>query len=173
MSERRFLVLPTLSMGAGLRASPTGGLGVRVQYSVLSEIGIEAGTGIAGWPNGHVLGIARLPLAVAVAPYLGLGAAAGEYWSYDPASDHATQVYPIAWWLLVEVGLDVRFQSGFALRAYVGVAPLLNPNAFHCDDPTNVTNPWQASLCDPEAKQPKDPYITSLPYFGIGLGYSF
>ncbi|MBI3201022.1 MAG: hypothetical protein HYZ29_05710 [Myxococcales bacterium] len=155
-----------------MRASPTGSLGVRVQYSVLSQVGIELGTGIAQWPNGHVLGIARLPATAALAPYFGVGAAAGEYWSYDPLSDRATQVYPLAWWMLAEAGLDVRFQSGFALRAYVGLAPLLNPTAFHCDDPM-APDPSRQSLCDPEARPPKDPYITSLPYFGIGLGYSF
>ena len=141
---------------------------MRVGYSIRCELGIELGAGIANWPTGHVLGIVRWPAAVALAPYLGLGAAAGEYWSYHPGADRFTQVYPIAWWALAEAGLDVRFQSGFALRAYVGVAPLLNSMAFQCDDPSESGD--QLGTC---SRGETDPYISILPYFGIGLGYAF
>lgn len=115
----------------------------------------------------------RGPVTRGLALYGGAGFSVGKYESFDPAADHSVHVYEPAGWVLIETGLDVRLRGGFALRAYFGVAPLLNASSFECRDAAVTDPPPLVRPCDADHNDSLTPYRNRQNYFGIGLGCAF
>jgi hypothetical protein len=162
----------TLEARLGLGA-PTGLLGLAVTYSPLPAFGFDCGAGtntlglqLACSVHGRLVLSSReetFGLDWARALTLSSGFSSGRYVDFhsfenltavdgpNPAELHFARAY---WWN-TDLGAEWR-DGAFVMRVFVGVALLLNPNAY--------------TIVKPESDSRIEPASTTLLYFGFGFG---
>lgn len=153
------LIEGQLGLGA-----PLGYLGLSVGASPVPwiELDLGAGLGAAGvqYAADSRLRLARWGSLDRYAFYLGAGVSMGPYNSdalspSNPSNYH----WDTAYWGNLEAGLEIRMESGFSARPFVGAGYMFNVNTGKLSvggstGPPDSISPWQ-------------------PYVGLGLGYSF
>lgn len=161
-------------LGAG---TPVGILGIALDYSPWSLLGLNLGIGLGVSGPEYAftsrIRLLRLGRRTHVALYLGAGLSANAYdqpsyinWipvdgsQSESASERAHFHWDIAYWTNLEAGVEIRLRSGISLRPYLGVSRLLNP------DPS-------ATLVDVHSGMPPtSPVVPWSGYVGFALGYT-
>jgi hypothetical protein len=147
-----------LSLGVGTQV---GVVGLQVERRVTSWLAAQAGGGFGAHPQ--FAGMARLRIPTAPAVNFGVGVSGGGYrqndcWFCD--REYILRWHP-ALWNNYELSLEHRAEMAFTLRAFAGVAALLNPNAAEVD----------CNACEVGGSPPK--ITKALGYGGIAIGASF
>lgn len=157
-------------------ATPTGALGIALEYSFIKEFGLGCGIGsnVLGWEpacwlRGRVVatpdraltlstGLSESTYAQAETTRAGLfslfnGAFAG----MGESQTRALEFNP-AYWSNTDFGYESRHNS-FVFRAFLGAAVLLNPSS-------------GVSPVYPSANKPAETPIALMAYGGVGFGYA-
>jgi hypothetical protein len=159
-------------------ATPTGAVGLGVDYSPIGPLSLECGVGtnFIG-PEAGCGARARAVFASGRrAMYLGVGVSGGphsqtvgsRYGAFSifvgpmTSMGHSTYTshhFDMAYWTNVELGYETRRRSGSTFRAYGGAAFLMNP-----DD---------AVMTEPITEYDKElPLTTTMLYGGVAFGYA-
>ena len=144
-----------LSLGCGIGTNiigPEVACMSRFRVASTPDTALALGLGVSGGPHHQSPGTALGALSVIAGP---LSANGESPW---PSSYHWAR----ALWLNGEVGYERRWPTGLGVRAFVGLARILNP-----DD--RVARPAGPDPGQHRSFQPN----TTLPYAGLGWGYAF
>ncbi len=194
-ADRRLVLEGVLGFG-----TPVGLAGVMARFDVAPWVSIGAGIGrTLGGPQCAALILGRLPVARSRKALLALtlesGYSTGAAYDYDPnpscwdcAHMWTRPVYHVrnAHWVDMELGLEVRFASGFSVRPFAGIAKLVNPGSATCKTYDQVTRDWSPAPCDPPINRASEGSSAFFPnldgpsgdgdmifVLGIAIGYAF
>ena len=160
-----------IAINAGF-GTPIGFLGAEAQLNASRYFGIAVGAGASGDGPQVMFGVRpRIPLT----DYLAVSLSGS--WSIGPHTQEQNYLlgndgpeelpefgrsWALAQWANLDLGVEAR--DVVQLRAYVGLADLLNPRAFSCSG---------EDLVECEAKSPDYEPTDVYPYIGLALGAAF
>ncbi len=164
-------------------ATPVGAIGMMLDVAPVSWLSLSCGFGVStGGVQTACMGRPRLVIRRSMGVHVGAGASMGAHEQNDLGSygvfgvplaflfgggesppDYTTYTWERTYWTNFEGGFEKRWDDGFALRGYIGLAHMLNfeDREYHLDD-------------DPEAfGHPFDDPKQNLIYAGATAGYAF
>ncbi len=162
--------------------TPVGFFGGFVDYALFESVTVGAGAGAGSGPDYLSLHLAagarwRALRGELNAGYLAVEYSTGgyrEFQSYALAPSGVAETWTVtditaerAHWLHLSLGWEHRWRSGVVLRAYYGAGILLNPDDRECISRTYDSGELtETRPCEPASE-------TTVPFFGLAVGYAF
>jgi hypothetical protein len=157
--------------------TPVGILGIALDYSPWSLLGLNLGIGLGlsgpEYAFTSRVRLLRLGRRTHVAIYLGAGVSANAYdqpsaigaipldgGQSESANEKAHFHWDMAYWANLEAGVEIRLRSRISLRPYLGISRLLNP------DPSETLVDVYSHM------PPTSPVVPWSGYAGFALGYT-
>lgn len=158
--ERPFALMGVIGVG-----TPVGAVGVVGEWSPVRFFTLAAGVGTSVDWQVAITPRFEIPVSRDASIGFGGGVSAGKYVEKAllclDCEIHTTTEWSRAYWANGELSIDVRRQSGFAWRTFVGMGQLINGTPDHC------TEQGHDAACTGGARNKQ------IVYFGASWGYAF